>query len=135
MIWYIILAISILLSSLLINSAENKTINYNPYNQIISWNYTEEGTTTWSSDCLTWKIIDIWIKDYNLNKEYLFFPDKTWNDNTYDDWYNNINVDDCINELKKNYKWHFNIYKIDSKGIRMEDSKKNKLIIWKYLFE
>jgi len=60
-------------------------IKYNPYSIIVNKQYNVIWTTTWSSDCLTWKILDIKITNNSWDKQYIFFPDKTWDDNTYSD--------------------------------------------------
>jgi len=132
MIWYITLFITLVFSVFIIQSWSNNKIKYNPYQKILSWNYDTIWTTTGSSNCLTWKIIDIWIIQWTW--QYIYYPDKTWNDNTYNDWINNINKNDCMKELKNDYTWHFNAYKIQNNWIRMSDWN-NNLILWKYIFK
>jgi len=133
MYWIIIMTIVLVLSIFTIKTTNIK-IDYNPYQKIISWDYnTIDKTNSWSA-CLTWKIIDIWIESLTWEKQYLFFPNKTWDDNSYKDWIDNINKDNCKNELINNYTWHFDSYTITNSWILLKNWK-NTIIIWKYIFK
>jgi len=109
------------------------TVDYNPYSMIVNWNYNVVDTTDNSSDCDAWKILDIKITDNSWNKEYIFLPTKDSNNNinSYDDWTGDINKDNCIKELKKNYSGHFDDYVITNDWINLNDGNNNTIIIGK----
>lgn len=134
MLGYIYFSIILTLSIFLTSIPNWIKVDYNPYEKIVSWNYNVIDTTDSSSKCLTWKIIDIWIKNQDDKKQYIFFPTKGGDINTYKDWIDNINKKDCEDELKDNYSWDFDSYIIDDKGIRMTDWT-HKIFIWKYIFK
>ena len=108
--------------------ANNKEYN-NPYEKIINWKYNIIDELDWT-DCWTWKVIDIWINHKIYWKQYIFFPTKTDDYDTYNKWYDYITWNDCLNYLKNNYWNNVKYYKFTEKGVKID-----RIIIWKYIFD
>ncbi len=107
----------------------NYKVYYNPYEKIILWKYEIIDELDWTV-CWTWKVIDIWINNKIYWKQYIFFPTKSNKYKTYNEWYNYIDWNKCLNYLKNIYWNHFKYYKISNKGIKID-----RIIIWKYIFK
>lgn len=116
---------------------------FNFYENIISESLWSDEIDSWDifDSCWKGRVIPIdWLFSKSSRKrQYIFFPE--FNDNwttddtsdditNYDDWLESINSDDCLNELKDNYDWNFDLLLIEKDWIFIWDENKT-IFMWK----